>query len=206
MDNSAMDKFQLLAQPWWVNLLILIPLVVYAVWRRQGICLAGKQLLLASIFGVAFGYVEAAVVAYLRAAMGLLPGYMGSLSDVARLSPVAYRQAQSVVQVPRSLMTLEVFREAATMIMLVAVALLSASRARERWALFLWTFAMWDISYYASLWATVRWPFSLMNQDVLFLIPVPWVSQVWFPVAVSGLTLLAISMVKRKARETQRNS
>jgi len=39
---------------------------------------------------------------------------------------------------------------------------------------FLWAFAIWDIFYYAALWATVRWPLSLRDPDILFLIPVPW--------------------------------
>jgi hypothetical protein len=59
---------------------------------------------------------------------------------------------------------------------------------------FLWLFAWWDLSYYAGLWATVRWPASLTDLDVLFLIPVPWVAQIWFPLLVSLLTLLAIAL------------
>jgi hypothetical protein len=89
-------------------------------------------------------------------------------------------------------------REGATIVMLVAIALLAASRARERWAIFLWTFALWDISYYAGLWATIRWPTSLKDLDVLFLIPVPWVAQVWFPLLVSGLTLITVGLSRRQ--------
>jgi len=74
--------------------------------------------------------------------------------------------------------------------------LLAAPRARERWAAFLWAFAIWDITYYAGLWATVRWPTSLKEVDILFLIPVPWVAQVWYPLLVSAITLLAVSLVK----------
>jgi len=80
------------------------------------------------------------------------------------------------------------------MIMLVSVALLAASSTSARWAAFLWIFALWDIAYYAGLWATVRWPSSLTDLDVLFLIPVPWVAQVWFPLLVSALTVLAIAL------------
>jgi hypothetical protein len=78
-------------------------------------------------------------------------------------------------------MTVEMLREGATMIMLVSIALLAAARAKERCAVFLWIFALWDISYYAGLWATIRWPTSPKDVGVLFLIPVPWVAQVWFP-------------------------
>ena len=89
-------------------------------------------------------------------------------------------------------------REGTTIVMLVGVALLAASTARERCAVFLWTFAWWDISYYAGLWSTVRWPTSLNDLDVLFLIPVPWVAQVWFPLLVSVLTLVSVALSRRQ--------
>jgi hypothetical protein len=181
-----------------VNLLIVIPFVAYFTWRRDGLQLSWRQLLAAAVFAIAFGFVEASVVVYLRAASGLLPGYHGTLADVQR-SVAGYAQSQSISDFPASLLAIEVWREAATLIMLVSVAILAAARTRERWACFLWTFAMWDAAYYAGLWATVRWPASLQELDVLFLIPVPWIAQVWFPLLVSGLTLLAIVLNKQKA-------
>jgi hypothetical protein len=82
------------------------------------------------------------------------------------------------------------------MIMLVAVSLLSATSRRERCAAFLWTFAAWDICYYAALWGTVGWPPSLSAPDVLFLIPVPWLAPVWFPLLVSTLVMTAVLLAK----------
>ncbi len=191
-----MEKFQVFAQPWWVNLLILVPGAVYLLWRGKSLQLAWRQTLTISAFALAFGFVEAAVVVYLRAAVGLLPGYsVGTLADVRRLS-MTHQQAQSVNQFPQALLTIEVMREIATMVMLVCVAMLAASRMRDRWASFLWAFAVWDIAYYAGLWAIVRWPSSLKQLDVLFLIPVPWVAQVWYPLLVSVLTLLALASAK----------
>jgi hypothetical protein len=186
-----MSGFQVWAQPWWVNLLLLIPFTTYLVFRRQGHLLRWRQLIIIAVFATAFGFAEAAVVVYLRAAVGLLPGYAGSLSDVQH-SPQSYEQASSLSQFPQSLLTIEMYREAATMIMLFTVAVMAASKASARWLAFLWVFALWDISYYAGLWATVRWPTSLLDLDVLFLLPVPWIAQVWFPLLVSLLTLLAI--------------
>src|SRR5579863_474187 len=188
-----MEKLQVWAQPWWVNLLVLIPLATYFTFRRKVQPLNWRQLTASAAFAAAFGFVEAAVVAYLRAAVGLLPGYQGSLSDL-RHSSQNYEQAASLSQFPQSLLTIEGYREAATMVMLVSVALLAASKASPRWAAFLWVFALWDIAYYTGLWAIVRWPDSLTNLDVLFLIPVPWIAQVWFPLLVSGLTVLAIAL------------
>lgn len=188
-----MEKLQVWAQPWWVNMLVLIPFATYFTFRRKVQLLNWRQLTASAAFAAAFGFVEAAVVVYLRAAMGLLPGYRGSLSDL-RHSSQNYEQAASLSQFPQSLLTIEGYREAATMVMLVSVALLAASKASSRWAAFLWVFALWDIAYYTGLWAIVRWPDSLTNLDVLFLIPVPWIAQVWFPLLVSGLTVLAIAL------------
>jgi hypothetical protein len=186
-----MEKLQIWAHPWWVNLLALIPFITYAAFRRKGSLLHWRQLTTLAIFAASFGFVEAAVVVYLRAATGLLPGYTGTLSELQHSSQ-GYHQEQSISQFPQSLLTIEVYREAATMIMLVSVTLLAASSASARWAAFLWLFALWDIAYYAGLWLTVRWPASLTDLDVLFLIPVPWIAQVWFPLMVSALTVLAI--------------
>jgi len=195
-----MDKFQVFARPWWVNLLMGVPFAAYFLWRRRGFQLVSRQMLTLTAFALAFGFVEGAVVVYLRAAAGLLPGYnASSLADVQRLS-IAYRQAQSLHQFPQALLRIELMREAATMVMLVSVAMLAASRMRERWAYFLWGFAVWDIAYYAGLWATVRWPASLTELDVLFLIPVPWIAQVWYPLLVSALTLLALALAKTKTQ------
>lgn len=192
-----MDPFRLFASPWWVNLLLLLPLLACLWWRRRGLELTRQQLAVAALFGIAFGFVEAAVVIYLRAAVGLLPGYGGTLADVARLSAGLYRQAQSVRLLPPSLLRVEILREAATLLMLLSVALLAARRFRERCAVFLWVFALWDLSYYAGLWATVRWPASVRDTDILFLIPQPWIAQVWFPLVVSLLALLAVLLARQ---------
>jgi len=196
LKSHAMDKFQLLAQPWWVNLLLCIPLLTLASGRGTALQLGWRQLASLAIFSLAFGFGEAAVVVYLRAAVGLLPGLHGTLADVQRSAPEFYQQAEALKQFPPSLLTIEVLREAATMVMLASVAILAAAKIRERVAAFLWAFAVWDLAYYVGLWATIRWPASLRDVDVLFLIPVPWIAQIWFPMVVSGLTILAIARCK----------
>jgi len=182
----------LVAQPWWVNLIALIPPLAYFSWRRGGVALSARQLAVSGVFAASFGFLEAVVVVYLRAAVGLLPGYKGTLSDVMRISEEFYRQSQAIGQLPPSLLSLEVLREAATVFMLLSVAFLTSTKSRARTAIFLWTFAIWDITYYAALWTTVRWPLSIRDPDVLFLIPVPWLSPVWFPLLVSTLALSAV--------------
>ena len=187
-----MNAVVLFAEPWWVNLLIVIPFALFWIFWTNKLEITKRQLLIVGIFGIAFGFVEAAVVVYLRAAAGFLPGYMGTLSDVMRQASDTYQQAQAAGAIPASLLTVELFREIATVVMLVSVALLSARKLEEQFAMFLWAFAFWDIFYYVALWLTVRWPSSLTTGDVLFLIPVPWLAQVWSPCLISGLTLLAI--------------
>jgi hypothetical protein len=182
----------LVAEPWWVNLALLVPLGAYLCWRRWSIAITVRQLIIVGVFASAFGFVEATVVVYLRAAAGLLPGYQGTLADVAAAVP----QAQLLRKVPSSLLTLEVLREAATMLMLISTALLTPVKAKSRVAVFLWAFAIWDIFYYFSLWATIGWPQSIKDGDVLFLIPEPWLAPVWFPLVVSALTVLAVLLAR----------
>lgn len=191
-----MGHFQLLAQPLWVNVLVFVPVALFFMWRSRGIQISTKKLVVAAIFATAFGFVEATVVVYLRAATGQLPGYIGAPSQIQQ---TAHPELPTVNQFPQTLLTLEMVREGATMVMLVSVAFLTVSSRRERWAVFLWTFAVWDISYYAGLWATIRWPTSLKDLDILFLIPVPWLAQVWYPLLVSSLTLITVGLSRREA-------
>jgi hypothetical protein len=86
-------------------------------------------------------------------------------------------------------------REAATIIMLVVIAYLVGSSWLERGVFFLWTFAFWDLFYYVSLYILIKWPSSLKTIDVLFLIPVPWIAPVWFPIGVSSMTIIVIAVL-----------
>jgi len=176
----------LLAKPWWVNLLILVPLISLYCWRRKRLDIGWKALFFAAAFAAAFGFVEAACVDYLR---GNVPAVQQSSFEAAVLA-----NSEAVRVLPDPLLKTETTREAATMVMLLAVPLLGATKARERWALFLWCFAIWDVVYYLGLWATIHWPNSLSDVDVLFLIPKPWYSEVWYPILVSGASIAAVAI------------
>jgi hypothetical protein len=196
-----MSDFMLFASPWWVNLLIFVPIVLFVFFRKYKLSIPNRELYITGLFGIAFGYVEAAVVIHLRAASGLLPGYQGTLSDIIHAASGTSQQILLASQVPQSLLTVEFFREIATIVMLVCVGLLVGKKIKEQCAIFLWTFAFWDIFYYVWLWVLIRWPQSLMVHDVLFLIPVPWLSEVWFPCLVSILMILAIVLNTKKITE-----
>lgn len=196
-----MGNFRLLAHPWWVNLLLLVPLAAYFLFRHEQPQLTRRELLTCAMFALSFGFVEGAVAIYLGVAAGLLSGYSGRLSDVARLSAALHgQQSQPLSNLSPSLLRVEVFREAASMLMLLSVAILAQHKRRERFAIFLWIFALWDLGYYVALWATVRWPDSLTSADVLFFIPVPWTSQVWFPLLTSILTVAVILLTRPAGR------
>src|SRR5260370_30481695 len=109
----------LVAQPWWVNLLVLVPPLAWFSWRRGGVPVTVRQLVISAAFAASFGFLEAVVVVYLRAAVGLLPGYHGTLSDVIRMSGDVYQQSQAINQIPNSLLTLEDLREGTTTLMLL---------------------------------------------------------------------------------------
>ncbi len=171
-----MPRFVLFASPWWVNLLALVPAVPFLLSRDARLEIGRRRLALTAIFGISFGFVEAAVVVYLRAATGLWP----------------VPQVHGPAAVAQSLMRIECFREAATIVMLAGIAWIAGNDLRGRCAAFLWTFAFWDFFYYVWLRITIGWPESLLTADVLFLIPAPWIAQVWFPLAISGATAAAI--------------
>src|ERR1700690_2590337 len=139
-----MNDFTLFAQPWYINLLIIVPFILFWIFWENKLSITKRQLLVVGVFGIAFGFVEASVVIYLRAAVGFLPGYMGTLSDVIRQATSTYQQIQAANSIPQSLMTVEFFREISTIVILVSVALLAAKKLEEQFAMFVWAFAFWD--------------------------------------------------------------
>ena len=140
----------------------------------------GQKLLLLAVFGLAMAHFEGVVVVYLRKAIGM---------------PDTNGNKEAVENVPPKYMKIEISREAATIIMLVMISLAAGSTWVEKAIFFLWTFAFWDLFYYLSLYILIKWPPKLTTTDVLFLIPVPWIVPVWFPVAVSSVTILTIMVL-----------
>lgn len=126
-----------------------------------------KQLFWLFMWGIAFGYIEAAVVVYLRE-IYYPDGF---------LFPVVIIQGR--------IMLTELLREAATLILLWATVSLAYRRLQSQFAAFFILFGLWDIFYYVFLKLLLNWPESLGTWDILFLIPLPWVGPVWGPVLVS---------------------
>jgi len=135
-------------------------------------------LLWLTVWSAAFGVCEGAVVVYMRRL--LYPGQPAG----GPLFPLP--------DIDAPLLNTEMAREAATLLMLLGVAMLAERRPLRRFAAFAFCFGVWDIVYYAMLHVAIGWPASLMTWDVLFLIPKPWASPVLAPVLVS-LALIGAS-------------
>jgi hypothetical protein len=138
-----------------------------------------RRLAWIGLYAVAMSFVEAAVVVDLRALY--YPSGFGF----------------PLVPMPAEMATIEVAREAATILMILAVAVLAASSRMEAFLLYAWIFGVWDIFYYVWLRVTLGWPASLTTPDILFLIPVPWVGPVLAPILVSGGLIVGATLLLR---------
>jgi hypothetical protein len=138
------------------------------------------KLLLLAIFGIAMAHLEGVVVVYLRKVLGILDSESNK---------------ESIEKFPEHYLKIEMSREAATIIMLAVIAFLVGASWIEKGVFFLWTFAFWDLFYYLSLYILIKWPPKFTTIDVLFLIPKPWIAPVWFPISVSGVTILIITIL-----------
>jgi len=143
-----------------------------------------------TLYAISMGFLESAVVIYLREL--LYPAPMGFNFP---LKPMHHKLA-----------IVEVSREAATIIMLLAVAFLTGKNKAEKLAWFLYSFAIWDIFYYVFLYVFLGWPQSLFTWDILFLIPVPWTGPVLSPVIIDFemiLFAMTITTYSNKNREVK---
>jgi len=140
-----------------------------------------KTFLIVVVFSIAFGYIEAAVVVYLRQIFHP-DGFIFPMT-VFGTGPLF----------KRFLLT-EIGREAATIVLIFTCAWMSGHNRRQRVAYFLIIFAVWDIFYYVWLKVLLDWPASIMDWDILFLIPVTWASPVLYPVLIS-ITLIVFAVV-----------
>jgi hypothetical protein len=132
-------------------------------------------------FGIAFGYIEAAVVVYLREIFH--PDGFTFPMKVFGAGPLMTR-----------FLVTEIGREVATVVVIFTGARLFGRNRRQQVAYFLTIFAIWDIFYYVWLKVLIDWPASIMDYDILFLIPVTWAAPVFYPVLVS-VTLLVFAMI-----------
>jgi hypothetical protein len=135
------------------------------------------------LYSIAMAYVEAAVVVYLRVIY----------------YPHGFAFPLAPMEGP--IVAIEIGREAATLVMLLGVAMLAGTTRWARFLAFCVSFGVWDLFYYIWLWVLLRWPPSLLTWDVLFLIPVPWIGPVLAPVIISILLVIGgLVLWRRDAR------
>jgi hypothetical protein len=132
-------------------------------------------------YAVTMGFLEAAVVVYLREIY----------------YPQGFRFP--IVPMPPRVALVEIAREAATILMLLAVSFLAGRDRRDRFFVFGFLFGVWDLVYYAALRVVLGWPESIFTWDLLFLIPVPWIAPVIYPVLVSVLLIAGFVAHERLA-------
>jgi hypothetical protein len=128
------------------------------------------------VFSIAMGFMESAVVVYLRK-IYYPDGFVFPLQTID--GKIAFT---------------EIFREAATITMLLTVGILAGRTKTERFGFFVFCFGIWDITYYIFLKLILGWPESLLNWDILFLIPVTWVGPVIGPV-INSLTMILLALL-----------
>jgi hypothetical protein len=81
--------------------------------------------------------------------------------------------------------------------MLAYISMLAAVGFYERLSCFLFTFGIWDIFYYIFLKILIDWPETLLDWDILFLIPVAWVAPVLAPIICSLMMIVIASLILR---------
>lgn len=134
---------------------------------------ARGRVLLVVMYAIGMAWVESACVYYLRVLVGGI--------DPARTGPLA---------MPAALGAVELVREAATLVMLFAIGWLAGGALRSRIAYTAIAFGVWDVLYYAFLRAMCGWPTSLLDWDLLFLLPLPWWGPVLAPVSIAILMIV----------------
>jgi hypothetical protein len=124
-------------------------------------------------FAIAMAWVEAASVFYIRALVDRIEPYQAN--------PLPIHGALGNV---------ELRREAATLVMLATLGLLAGNTWRRRAGYAALAFGVWDVFYYVFLRLMSGWPRTLLDWDILFLLPLPWWGPVLAPVSIALVMML----------------
>ncbi len=124
-------------------------------------------------FAIAMAWVESASVYYIRALVDRIEPY--------QVNPLPLNDALGYV---------EMWREAATLVMIATLGVLAGRTWRRRVGYAALTFGAWDIFYYVFLRIMTGWPKTLLDWDILFLLPLPWWGPVIAPVSIALLMIV----------------
>lgn len=120
------------------------------------------------VFAIAMAWVEAASVFYLRALVDRIEPYQ-----------------PNPLPINGALGNVELWREAATLVMIATLGALAGRTWRHRAGYAALAFGAWDIFYYVFLRIMTGWPRTLLDWDILFLLPLPWWGPVLAPVSIA---------------------
>jgi len=137
-----------------------------------------------TVFGIAMGILEAIVVVYIRQIY-----YPSGFGFPIKFYDIRFFKVETI-------------REISTVVMLISIGVLAGKNAFQKFCYFLFSFAIWDIFYYAGLKLILNWPPSLLTWDVLFLIPVTWAGPVLAPV-ISSIVFIIFSVLIIKRMENE---
>ena len=127
-------------------------------------------------FAIAMAWVEAASVFYIRALVDRIEPYQADPLPLEAMSG--------------ALGAVELWREAATLVMIAALGVLAGRTWRVRAGYAALAFGAWDIFYYVFLRLISGWPRTLLDWDILFLLPLPWWGPVLAPVSIALVMIL----------------
>ncbi len=139
-----------------------------------------SQWLIVALFAVAMAWFESATVYYLRVLVDRVQPYQPN--------PLPVHGALGAV---------ELVREAATLMMLLTAGILAGRSWRTKIGYAALAFGVWDILYYVFLRVMSGWPASVLDWDILFLLPLPWWGPVLAPVSIAVLMIAWGTLVTR---------
>jgi len=128
------------------------------------------------VFAIAMAWVEAASVFYIRTLVDRIEPYQADPLPLETMNGV--------------LGNVELCREAATLLMIATLGLLAGRTWRRRAGYAALAFGTWDIFYYVFLRLISGWPRTLLDWDILFLLPLPWWGPVLAPVSIAAVMIL----------------
>jgi hypothetical protein len=124
-------------------------------------------------FAIAMAWVEAASVFYIRALVDRIEPY--------QVNPLPIDDTLGYV---------ELWREAATLVMIATLGMLAGRTWHRRVGYAAIVFGTWDIFYYVFLRVMSGWPKTLLDWDILFLLPLPWWGPVLAPVSIALVMIM----------------